>query len=48
MANYGITRFVAPAAAVDKQERWESAFTRVRSYAEEMKLELVEYDMSVI
>lgn len=48
MANYGITRFVAPTAAADKQERWESAFAKVRAYAEEMNLELVEYDMSDI
>ncbi len=48
MANYGITRFVAPVASPDKQERWESAFARVRAYAKEMNLELVEYDISDI
>lgn len=45
MANYGITRFVAPVCTdPDKQERWESAFARVRLYAKEMNLELVEAD----
>jgi len=44
MANYGITRFVAPVASPDKQERWESAFERVRNYATEMNLELVEVE----
>ncbi len=48
MANYGITRFVAPTASPEKQERWESAFARVRTYAEEMTLELVEHDLSGI
>ena len=47
MANYGITRFVAPVAPLDKQERWETAFERVRSYAEEMNLELIEYDVEL-
>lgn len=48
MANYGIIRFVAPAASPDKEERWESAFARVRTYAEEMTLDLIEYDLSDI
>ena len=47
MANYGITRFVAPVASLDKQERWETAFARVRAYAVEMGLELVEYDIEL-
>ena len=44
MANYGITRFVAPKCPADKEERWASAFERVRAYAKEMNLELIEVD----
>lgn len=42
MAQAGITRFVAPAATAEQLTRWGPAFDRVRSYATEMGLELVE------
>lgn len=42
MIQYGITRFVAPTASADKLERWGNAFNKVRSYAKEMDVELVE------
>jgi deoxycytidylate deaminase len=42
MAQEGITRFVAPEASPEQLERWGSAFDRVRQYAKEMNLELVE------
>jgi dCMP deaminase len=47
MANYGITRFVAPKSPLDKEERWADAFDKVRNYAKEMDLELVEYDINL-
>ena len=42
MVQYGITRFVAPIASADKLERWGDAFNKVRNYAKEMDVELVE------
>lgn len=47
MANYGITRFVAPKASPDKEERWGAAFKKVRRYANEMGLKLVEVDIEI-
>lgn len=42
MAQAGITRFVAPCATPEQLTRWGTAFDRVRGYAMEMGLELVE------
>jgi dCMP deaminase len=46
-AQAGITRFIAPQPSQDALERWESAFAKTRTYAAEMGLECVEYDMSI-
>ncbi len=45
MAQAGITRFVAPCATEDQLTRWGPAFDRVRGYANEMELELVEIQL---
>ncbi len=45
MANAGIVRFVSPIATPDQLERWGEAFTRVRQYAREMNVQIVELDM---
>jgi dCMP deaminase len=42
----GIRRFIAPMPSLETISRWGSAFDKTRSYAAEMGLELVEYDMS--
>jgi dCMP deaminase len=42
MAQEGIVRFVAPEASPEQLERWGPAFDRVRLYAKEMNLELIE------
>ncbi len=42
MAQAGITRFVAPCATEEQLTRWGAAFDRVRGYANEMGLELIE------
>jgi len=45
LAEAGITRFVAPRASQDSLSRWGASFDRVRRYASEMHLELVEIDL---
>lgn len=42
LAQAGITRYVYPSASQDALERWQSAFWKVKRYAAEMGLELVE------
>jgi dCMP deaminase len=44
MAQAGIVRFVAPCATLEQLTRWGPAFDRVRSYANDMGLELVEIE----
>jgi dCMP deaminase len=44
MCQAGITRFVAPQATPDQLTRWGEAFNRVRNYADEMNVELIEID----
>jgi dCMP deaminase len=44
MAQAGITRFIAPIASQESLSRWGTAFDKVRQYAREMALELVEID----
>ena len=46
MLQLGITRFVAPKATEDQLTRWGAAFERVRGYARETGVELVEMDYS--
>jgi hypothetical protein len=41
----GIVRFVFPVAPDDYVTRWGDAITKVKSYAKEMKIELVEYEL---
>jgi len=45
MVQSGITRFVAPKASPEKEERWGVAFEKVRKFAKEMNVELVEIDL---
>lgn len=45
MAQAGIWRFVAPKPTEEQAQRWGPAFDRVRQYAQEMGLELVEVDL---
>jgi dCMP deaminase len=45
-AQAGISRFVAPVPSLEHQERWGTAFAKARSYAAQMGLELVEYDLT--
>lgn len=42
MGQVGITRFVAPAATTEQEARWGKSFTKVRQYAKEMGVELIE------
>lgn len=42
MVQAGITRFVAPKPTPDKLERWGTAFERVKQYAKECGVEIVE------
>lgn len=44
MVQAGITRFVAPTATADQLVRWGAAFDRVRQYAKECNVELIEVD----
>jgi dCMP deaminase len=44
MVQVGITRFVAPKATDDQNTRWGVAFDKVRRYAIEMDVELIEVD----
>jgi dCMP deaminase len=44
MAQAGITRFVAPKATAEQLTRWGTAFERVRNYARETGVELIELD----
>lgn len=44
MAQAGIIRIVFPKATTDQLQRWGTAFERVRNYAAEMNIELVEVD----
>jgi dCMP deaminase len=44
MVQVGITRFVAPKATPDQLTRWGVAFERVRKYAVECNVQLVEID----
>ena len=45
MAQAGITKFVAPVATPEQLERWGSAFERVRQYAKEMNVKLIELEV---
>lgn len=42
MIQSGVERFVAPAATEEQLTRWGDAFERVRKYAEEARVELLE------
>ncbi|TFH10732.1 MAG: hypothetical protein E4H14_01950 [Candidatus Thorarchaeota archaeon] len=42
MIQAGITRFVAPDATEDQLTRWGAAFDRVRGYAQEANVQLIE------
>lgn len=42
MVQSGIMRFVAPQATADQLTRWGAAFERVRGYAKEMNIEILE------
>jgi dCMP deaminase len=44
MIQKGITRFVAPKATSEQLTRWGAAFEKVRQYARECNVELVELD----
>lgn len=44
MVQKGITRFVAPKATADQLTRWGTAFERVRMYAKECNVILLEVD----
>jgi dCMP deaminase len=44
MVQKGITRFVAPKATEDQLVRWGAAFDKVRQYARDCGVELVELD----
>ena len=44
MLQLGITRFVAPKATEDQLTRWGAAFERVRGYARETGVKLIEMD----
>jgi dCMP deaminase len=47
MVQKGITRFVAPIANADQLTRWGSAFEKVRKYAKEVNVELVELEFTI-
>ncbi len=42
MVQTGISRFVFPVYPKDKDERWRSAFAKVRQYADELGVEMCE------
>jgi dCMP deaminase len=44
MAQAGIVRFVAPCATPEQLTRWGAAFDRVRGYAKDMGLEVIEIE----
>lgn len=44
MVQAGITRFVAPKPTADQLTRWGTAFERVRDYAQECDVMLIELD----
>jgi dCMP deaminase len=44
MVQAGIIRFVAPRATADQLTRWGDAFERVKKYAIEMNVNVVEYE----
>lgn len=44
MAQAGIIRFVAPCATPEQLTRWGAAFDRVRGYAKDMGLEVIEIE----
>lgn len=44
MAQAGIVRFVAPCATPEQLTRWGVAFDRVRGYAKDMGLEIIEIE----
>lgn len=48
LVQLGITRFVAAEANEMQLERWGSAFDKVRGYAEECGVEVVEYPMHLL
>jgi dCMP deaminase len=48
MAQAGIVRFIAPKPSLETNTRWGDAFTKVRSYAAQTGLELIEYDTDII
>jgi len=45
LAQAGITRFVAPVASPEQLTRWGEAFAKVRRYAAELNLEIVELEL---
>lgn len=48
MAQSGITRYVSPIPSKELLIRWGDAFEKVRSYAKEMNLEILELDINSI
>ena len=46
MIQAGITRFVAPTPTDEQLVRWGASFEKVRKYAKELNVELVELDLS--
>ena len=46
MLQLGITRFVSPKPTADQLTRWGPAFERVRRYAKEANVELVEMELA--
>jgi dCMP deaminase len=46
MVQKGITRFVAPKATAEQLTRWGPAFDRVRLFAKECNVELIEIDFA--
>jgi dCMP deaminase len=45
MVQAGITRFVAPMANADQLSRWGTAMERVRNYAKEISVEIIELNI---
>ena len=48
MIQAGITRFVAPTPTPNQLVRWGASFDKVRKYAAELNIELVELDLSIL
>ena len=48
MIQAGITRFVAPTPTEDQLTRWGTSFDRVRKYAKEVNVELIELELSTL